>query len=79
MSWEDRVDETIYKVLINDEEEYTIWPAHRQTPPGWKEEGIAGSKEACVAYIHEVWTDLRPLSKRKNPQTAECPRQLKQD
>ncbi|MBD2611066.1 MbtH family NRPS accessory protein [Nostoc punctiforme FACHB-252] len=59
------VDNTVYKVVVNYEEQYSIWPADRELPPGWKDAGKTGSKEECLAYIDEVWTDMRPLSLRK--------------
>ena len=58
-------DKTIYKVVINHEEQYSIWPAHRDNPLGWKDAGKRGSERECLAYIKEVWADLRPLSLRK--------------
>jgi len=64
----DREDTTIYKVVINEEEQYSIWPAHKANPPGWKDVGKSGTKEECLAYIKEIWTDMRPLSLRKKMQ-----------
>ena len=58
-------DKTVYKVVINHEEQYSIWPAEREVPLGWKPVGFKGSKKECLAYIEEVWTDMRPLSLRK--------------
>ena len=58
-------DRTIYKVVINHEEQYSIWPADREVPMGWKDIGKSGSKEACLDYIEEVWTDMRPRSLRQ--------------
>ena len=58
-------DKAICKVVVNDEEQYSIWFADRATPPGWREAGKEGTKEECLAYIEEVWTDMRPLSLRK--------------
>ena len=58
-------DSTIYKVVVNHEEQYSIWPAQRELPLGWSDAGKSGSKEECLAYIKEVWTDMRPLSLRK--------------
>jgi MbtH protein len=55
----------LYKVVVNDEEQYSIWFADQATPPGWREAGKEGTKEECLAYIEEVWTDMRPLSLRK--------------
>ncbi len=65
MSREEREDTTIYKVVVNHEEQYSIWPADRENPKGWKDVGKTGKKEECLAYIKEVWTDMRPLSLRK--------------
>jgi len=58
-------DQTIYMVVVNDEEQYSIWPAAKQLPLGWRDAGKHGSKAECLAYIEEVWTDMRPLSLRK--------------
>ena len=58
-------DTTIYKVVLNHEQQYSIWPVDRENPPGWRDAGKAGSKQECLAYIGEVWTDMRPLSLRK--------------
>ncbi len=61
-----------YKVVINHEEQYSIWPADREVPKGWKAVGFEGSKEECLTYIEEVWTDMRPLSlRRKIAETEE--------
>jgi uncharacterized protein YbdZ (MbtH family) len=58
-------DETaMYKVVVNHEEQYSIWPLERENPLGWRDAGKHGSKEECLAYIAEVWTDMRPLSLR---------------
>jgi MbtH protein len=54
----------LYKVVVNDEEQYSIWFADRENPPGWSDVGKEGPKEECLAYIEEVWTDMRPLSLR---------------
>jgi MbtH protein len=58
-------DKTIYKVVLNHEEQYSIWPAYRENPLGWRDAGKSGPKAECLAYIKEVWTDMRPLSLRK--------------
>jgi MbtH protein len=55
----------VYRVVINREEQYSIVPIHEENPDGWKDAGKSGSKEECLAYIREVWTDMRPLSMRK--------------
>jgi MbtH protein len=65
MHTEEREDTTIYKAVINHEEQYSIWPAHRENPLGWNDTGKTGLKVECLAYIKEVWTDMRPLSLRK--------------
>jgi MbtH protein len=54
-----------YQVVVNDEEQYSIWPEGRELPLGWRSAGKAGTKEECLAYIEEVWTDMRPLSLRR--------------
>jgi MbtH protein len=58
-------DNRQYQVVINHEEQYSIWPQERVLPLGWNAEGKTGTKEECLAYINEVWTDMRPLSLRK--------------
>lgn len=61
----DREDTTIYKVTMNHEEQYSIWPDYMSIPQGWTDAGKRGSKSECLAFIKEVWTDMRPLSLRK--------------
>jgi MbtH protein len=61
---------TIYKVVVNHEEQYSIWPADRENPLGWQDAGKSGSKAECLAYIAEVWTDMRPASLRKKMEEA---------
>ena len=58
-------DQRMYKVVINHEEQYSIWPADRANAPGWTDEGTRGSKQECLTHIKQVWTDMRPLSLRK--------------
>ena len=67
MSWNDpdKEDNTIYRVVVNHEEQYSIWPAYKENPLGWNDVGKTGPKAECLAYIKEVWTDMRPLSLRK--------------
>jgi len=57
-------DKTIYKVVMNHDEQYSIWPEYRENPPGWNDAGKVGPKPEVLAYIKEVWTDMRPLSLR---------------
>ncbi|SMX56124.1 Putative MbtH-like family protein [Bradyrhizobium sp. ORS 285] len=52
-------------VVLNDEEQYSIWPAGRAIPDGWRAEGVRGAKADCLKHIDEVWTDMRPLSLRR--------------
>ena len=61
----DREDTTVYKVVVNHEEQYSIWPDYKEIPLGWNDVGKSGLKPECLAYIKEVWTDMRPLSLRK--------------
>ena len=72
---EDREDNTIYKVVVNHEEQYSIWPADRENALGWNDVGITGTKQEVMDYIKEVWTDMRPLSLRKKMEEAERARQ----
>jgi MbtH protein len=62
---DEKEDATIYKVVVNHEEQYSIWPSGRENPLGWSDAGKTGLKDDCLAYIKEVWTDMRPLSLRK--------------
>ncbi|MGC5365549.1 MbtH family protein [Streptomyces sp. DT24] len=55
----------VYQVVVNHEEQYSIWPADQPRPDGWDDTGQAGSREDCLAYIETVWTDMRPLSLRR--------------
>ncbi|MEH6765507.1 MAG: MbtH family protein [Aequorivita antarctica] len=70
MNWEEE-DTTIYKVVINHEEQYSIWPVARENPLGWNDAGKTGSKNDCLKYIEEVWTDMRPLSLREKLEDLE--------
>lgn len=54
----------VYAVVVNSEEQYSIWPADREAPAGWTRDGFTGSEEDCLAHIDECWTDMRPLSLR---------------
>jgi MbtH protein len=65
MNQDEREDTTIYKVVVNHEEQYSIWPSRKEIPAGWKDVGKEGLKADCLAYIKEVWTDMRPLSLRR--------------
>jgi MbtH protein len=54
-----------YAVVINDEEQYSIWPAERDLPAGWRQDGFTGTEDECLSYIDETWTDMRPASLRR--------------
>jgi MbtH protein len=65
MNRDDEEDNTIYNVVVNHEEQYSIWPAGRENALGWSDVGKSGLKPECLAFIKEVWTDMRPLSLRQ--------------
>jgi MbtH protein len=58
-------DDIQYQVLINDEEQYSLWPAANEVPAGWRSVGKEGSKQECMDYVDEMWTDMRPRSLRE--------------
>lgn len=58
-------EQAVFEVVVNHEEQYSIWPAGRDLPAGWRTAGKQGKKAECLTYINEVWTDMRPLSLRK--------------
>ncbi|QFU88628.1 MbtH family protein [Amycolatopsis sp. YIM 10] len=58
-------EDTTYTVVLNEEEQYSIWPAGRDLPAGWRTDGTRGTKAECLAHIGEVWTDMRPRSVRE--------------
>lgn len=62
-----------YKVVLNQEQQYSIWPHDRDNAPGWVDEGTVGTKAECLSHIDLVWTDLRPLSLRQRMQSASGP------
>jgi MbtH protein len=61
----EQIDDRTYRVVLNDEEQYSIWWADRELPAGWRAEGTAGTRAECLAHIDEVWTDMRPLGLRR--------------
>ena len=63
-------DSTIYKVVVNHEEQYSIWPTDRAIPAGWRDVGKPEPKAECLSYVKEIWTDMRPLSLRKKMDRA---------
>jgi MbtH protein len=71
MAWEED-ENLIYVVVVNHEEQYSIWPNYRAIPGGWRSTGKTGPKSECLAYVKEVWTDMRPLSLRKQMAEAQA-------
>ncbi|AMO99963.1 MbtH family protein [Collimonas sp. NPDC087041] len=67
-------DGDVYTVVINDEEQYSIWPTFRAVPAGWREVGVSGPKAVCLAHIESVWTDMRPASLRRHMDGAAAPK-----
>lgn len=61
-----QTEDALYKVVVNHEEQYSIWPADRENPLGWVDEGKSGTRDKCLDYIEEIWTDMRPLSVRND-------------
>jgi MbtH protein len=70
---EEQEDDRAYTVVVNHEEQYSIWFADRELPLGWKEAGRKGSKRECLDYIEQVWTDMRPLSLRRHMEQQKLP------
>ncbi|MEV1250030.1 MbtH family protein [Nonomuraea sp. NPDC050022] len=65
MSNDETDDGRTYRVVLNDEEQYSIWPAGKELPAGWYAEGVEGARDTCLAHIGQVWTDMRPKSLRE--------------
>lgn len=59
-----------FLVVMNDEEQYSIWPIDREVPPGWYASGFDGDKQECLAHIDSVWNDIRPASLRRRTVSA---------
>jgi MbtH protein len=66
----DTEDTQRYKVVVNHEEQYSIWPEDRDNAPGWTDAGKAGTRAECLAHINAVWTDMRPLSLRRRMEAS---------
>ena len=69
MSWDD--EDTVFSVVVNHEEQYSIWPDYKEIPVGWRAAGKSGKKQECLDYIEQVWTDMRPLSLREHMARAQ--------
>jgi MbtH protein len=67
MAPDEQDDRTVYKVVVNDEEQYSVWPADRELPAGWHDAGKSGTKAECLAHVEQVWTDMTPKSLRRPP------------
>jgi len=79
MNRDEEEDTTVYNVVVNHEEQYSIWPVDREIPLGWRAVGKSGPKAECLEYIKEVWTDMRPLSLRKKMEEDERQRAQEQE
>jgi MbtH protein len=64
MSFNEQEDKTVYRVVVNHEEQYSIMAVDRENPAGWRDAGKSGTKAECLAHIKEVWVDMRPLTVR---------------
>ncbi|MBY0318384.1 MAG: MbtH family NRPS accessory protein [Reyranella sp.] len=59
------LDTRSYTVVVNHEDQYSLWPSSREIPAGWQQAGMSGAREQCLAYIRQHWTDMRPRSLRE--------------
>jgi len=57
--------DTLYEVVVNDEDQYSVWPSGRDVPAGWRTIGVSGTRDECLDHIEQVWTDMRPRSLRQ--------------
>ena len=71
MNSDEKEDLATYKVVVNHEDQYSIWPAEKHNPSGWTDAGKSGPKAQCLAYVKEIWTDMRPLSLRREMEQRE--------
>jgi MbtH protein len=71
MNSDDREHNTNYRVVVNHEGQYSIWPAEQENPAGWRDAEKSGSRAECLEYVNEVWTDMRPLTLRKSMEKRE--------
>ncbi|MGD0290216.1 MAG: MbtH family protein [Candidatus Binataceae bacterium] len=71
MNSDEKEDLATYKVVVNHEDQYSIWPAEKDNPSGWTDAGKSGPKAECLAYVKEIWTDMRPLSLRREMEQRE--------
>jgi MbtH protein len=73
MNRDSEEDTTKYDVVVNHEEQYSIWPSGKEMPLGWTSTGETGAKADCLAYIQRVWTDMRPLGLRRSMADSDSP------
>ena len=71
MAGEQDDDRRTYTVVVNHEEQYSIWLAERPVPAGWRDVGKTGTKQECLDYVRSVWTDMRPLSLRRATESSD--------
>ncbi|MFE1407593.1 MbtH family protein [Streptomyces sp. NPDC058770] len=57
----DNEDGSFY-VLVNDENQHSLWPTFAEVPKGWSVVFGEGTRQACLAYVEKNWTDMRPAS-----------------
>ena len=61
-----RADGTVFKVVVNHEERYSIWPAERETPAeGWRDAGKRGTKAECQRFIDKMSTEKRTKGRQQ--------------
>ncbi|MDF6045870.1 MbtH family NRPS accessory protein [Streptomyces sp. JH14] len=60
----DQKDQPVHTVVVNEQEQYSVWPDLVAVPQGWRETGRRGTHAECLEHIESVWTGLRPLSIR---------------
>jgi MbtH protein len=65
-------DRAVYMVVVNDEEQYSLWPVERPVPAGWRQVGAVGRMHECLDYIDAVWSDMHPLSLRPRSGGPPC-------
>ncbi|WP_435105204.1 MbtH family protein [Arhodomonas sp. AD133] len=58
-------DDAVFRVLVNQEEQYSLWPEWKAIPGGWRDTGVVGDKATCLDYVEKTWTDMRPRSLRE--------------
>jgi len=66
MRLENQEGKIIYKVMVNCEDHYSIWPIDRRNPLGWRDVGKRGTKDECISYIGNVWDGMKPLLRKED-------------